>query len=351
MTPGRARIDALLGLSAAREEWRAFEELLAVLRGASIDEQNVQRVLLTAQRHGMVGHLAARHPSFHRATLGVQAHAIRQLQLARDAADAIEKAGIRGVVLKGVASAQVWPEPLWRGQSDLDFLVAKRDVPRAMDALVAAKVADRRLGGVAEHGHNSFLETAPPQKVLIELHHDLSSHHPLKVDIDELLARRVMLTTARGPIPGLSNEDTVTFLALHAATHALKRLAWLYDLVGYAKRDDVDWQQAAARAKEWNAQLPVYLAWRAAVEWLDARIPVSAIEALTPRLTQGKIVDWLLQTSRFTQGNVARVAEIAFRLALVHPRQVGAVLLRKARSKREERKAMKESATKKAPAS
>lgn len=345
MTPGRARVDALLGLSAAREEWRAFEELLAVLRGAEVAELSVPRVLLTAQRHGMVGHLAGRHPAFQRATLGVQAHAMRQLKLACDAFGAIEKAGLRGVVLKGVASAQMWPEPLWRGQSDLDLLVSKSDVPRAMQALVEAKVADRKLGGVAEHGHNSFLETAPPQKVLIELHHDLSSHHPLRVNIDELLARRVMLTTARGPIATLSHEDAVTFLALHASTHALKRLAWLYDLVGYAKRDDVDWGKAAARAMEWNAQLPVYLAWKAAVDWLDARIPAEAIEALTPRVTQGKVVDWLLQTSRFTQGNVARVAEIAFRLALVHPRQVGAVLLRKARSKREERTAMKESAT------
>lgn len=345
MTWGRTHIDGLLGLSAAREEQRAFEALLRALRGGPLDKSALDGVLHTAQRHGMVGLLAKRGEGFARATLGVQAHGMRMLKLARDAVTALEKASVRAVVLKGATAAQHWPEPLWRSQSDLDLLVTKSDVPRAIEALVEAKVAARLLGGVSEHAHNSFLETAGPKKVLVEVHHDLSSYHPLRVDIGELLERRVMLKSAQGEIPSLSAEDAVVFLALHASTHALKRLAWAYDLKAYAERGNVNWGLAAERAKEWNAQLPVFLAWKAAVEWLDAPIPSDALEALKPRMSKARVVDWLLQTSRFTQGNVARVAEVAFRFALVPSGQLGAVLVRRALSKREEVRAMKASGT------
>ncbi len=293
--------------------------------------------LAAADANGVVGLLAHLGPDFERVAQAHRAKSIRALRFTVRASRVLEEARIAHAVLKGATSAARWSEPSARQQSDLDVLVHRDDLRKASRAMVDSGLASHEfLAG--EEMHNAALQPKEASGLLIEIHHALNSSHEVKIDIAALLSRRIRVQTAQGPIWGLSLEDDAVFLALHASTHALHRLAWLVDLwrLGPA---GVDWVEAARRARRGNVAIPVELAWRQTRELLAAPIPEAAFETLGVGLSQRLRYESLFRLTHATRGRAQQFFERSFRMALVPLWNVPGVLAHKLRAREEEAEA------------
>ncbi|MBK7864870.1 MAG: nucleotidyltransferase family protein [Archangiaceae bacterium] len=250
--------EEIQGIARARDERRALmllcDALTSAVVPATLDDVSRDRLFEAATQHGVLGLFPLAHPQFAAAVMAGRARNLRALKFTHRVVHAIEAEGIPVVVLKGAVAASRWSDPTLRQQSDVDVLVEKRHQDAAAKALIAAGVRPRFLE--SEHMHNDSLQPAEPSGLLVEVHHYFNNHHENRVDVAELLARRTRVKTAQGPLPALSAEDDAVFLALHATTHALQRLAWLVDLAALK----VDWREATLRAQQWNVWLPVRLA-------------------------------------------------------------------------------------------
>ena len=256
---------------------------------------------------------------------------MRALKFTHRAVAAIEAARIPVVVLKGAVAASRWADPTVRQQSDVDLLVRVADKDAATRALLDARVCGERFLD-SEHMHNDSLSPADPSGLVVELHHALSSHHDIRVRTEELLERRTRVKTAQGELPALSVEDDAVYLALHATTHALARLAWLVDLAVLQP----EWMTAASRARSWGVGPAVAPAWRRARELLGAPVPQRALEALGVSSLQLAIGRTVLAATEASQHRLNRFAQQLFRLSIVPPRALPFVVARKLRAGREE---------------
>lgn len=326
--PGfRTAVHSLLGRETALREAAGKRALAELITGARRDPELFQAA---AERHGVFGLIFEGSAA---ATV-LQGRAMRALKFSRRAVEAVEAAGIACVVLKGSAAAARWRVPLARQQSDLDLLVDPANLRAASRALIAAGVASREFMA-GDHVHNASLAPATRGGLTIELHYALNSNHEISVDIAALISRRIFHQTAQGQIPGLSAEDDAAYLAMHAATHALSRLAWLVDLEGVS-RTGVDWVEAARRARAWNVALPVECAWRHARDLLAVPIPEQAFAALGTAPVQRSAVEALYQATWGTAGQPHKWLERAFRLALVRPSSWPALAVHKFRARQEQ---------------
>ncbi len=303
------------------------QALADLLTGTRTDAEAFQAA---AERHGVLGLLFGDSVP----ARALQSRSLRALKFSRRAVEAVEQAGIACLVLKGVAAAQRWTEPSARQQSDLDLLVAPAELKAASKALIDAKLASE-VFMAGDHVHNASLKPAEKNGLTIELHYALNSNHEISVDIAALVARRIFLDTPQGRIPALSPEDDAAYLAMHAATHALSRLAWLVDLEGLG-RAGVDWVEAARRAKAWNVALPVECAWRHARQLLAVPIPERAFAELGTSLAQRTAVEALYRATWGTAGEPHKWLERAFRLALVPPKSWPSLAIHKYRARREQ---------------
>ncbi len=326
-----------LGLEGAARERALRVQLAQLLTGErqAPPEGSAERAELVAagDRHGVVGLLAHLGGDFERLARAHQARAIRALRFTLRTSRVLDEAGIVHVVMKGAVAGSRWTEPTARQQSDVDLLVRREDLQRASEAMVTAGLASHQfLAG--EIKHNAGLQPKEAGGLLIEIHHALTSDHAVELKVEDLLRRRVRVETAQGPLWGLTPEDDAVYLAMHASTHALQRLAWLVDL---ARLDSVgvDWITAAARAREGNIGMPVELAWRETRELLATPIPEAAFHELRVGLGQKARYRALYRLAHATKGTPQRALEIGFRLALVPLPDLPGVFVHKFRAKRE----------------
>jgi hypothetical protein len=288
-------------------------------------------LLAAAGQHGVLGLFPIEHPAFASTVIGIRSRHLRALKFTRRAIDVLTAAAIPAVVLKGVAAGARWPDPTVRQQSDLDLLVDYLNKDRAAEALIAAGVCKERV--VDSHAmHNDTLLPADSSGLLVELHHYFSNHHDTRVDIGELLARRITVTTDQGGIPALAPEDDAVFLALHATTHALGRLAWLADLAFLRPH----WVEAASRARRWNIALAVEPAWRRARDLLAVPIPDAAFDELDIAYLHRAFAHAILAASDATEGGLHQLFERSFRFSVVPVGSLPTVLVQKLRARREE---------------
>jgi hypothetical protein len=166
-------------------------------------------------------------------------------------------AGIPVILLKGAALAHlIYPAPELRSMADVDVLIDRSDMARAV-------AAARDLGFAFAPRHDTpfagRMHHLPPAtttecgfRITLEIH--LDAHSPNQ---PERLNYAMVATAARpfsrgaGP-PGLAlgHTDMLRHLSRHAFEPARRiRLVHLYDLSRYAAvfRDEIDWCDLAAR--------------------------------------------------------------------------------------------------------
>ena len=209
-----------------------------------------------------------------------QANVARALDRALLALDA---AGIQTAALKGPALAErLYPEAAMRRCTDLDLLIAERDIERAACALepLGYELEDG-LAALYARRHHHHLHLAGRRPPVIELHFRAYVGFGVTLPSETLLARaRAHHTGGGAPCWVLAPEDELLYLGVHAAGHCFDRLLWLYDLKLFMSRNPgLDWTLLASRARAFGVEA----AWALARDVLKRRLGVAAPAAANGR--------------------------------------------------------------------
>jgi hypothetical protein len=257
------------------------------------------------------------------AARGQVAGALRIKRLTLQVVDTLLGLGITPVLLKGYGLAcRLYPEqPLGRPSSDVDVLVPRFELERAMTALSALglrEVVDAGLEDVFEEHHHLSL-SGPPR--LVEVHFRVFSGFGGAVfDTDLLLARKVEAVLDGRRVAWLAPPDEFVYLATHAANHAFLRASWLVDLVRFLKlHPDLPWVQMAADTRRAGFFEAVSLTLWLLESALGVQLPLLAATAFSThrarRAADGRLFTAAQLESAGLSGH--RIASVALRLWLV----------------------------------
>lgn len=229
--------ETLCGAIAAGPDWRAVVE-------AAQRHRLVPLVFASLQNcgSGLVP------PEFiaelRRQTMGDVARSLAQIAEIDRLLRAMAFAGIRVLVLKGVAlSAQIYGDPGLRSARDIDLLVAPEKFSDADRVLVDA-------------GYQCHSTTRSPRQMArylrwvkdlqyihngtgacVELHNRLTDNpNLLACDFDTLWAERVQVPLGESAVATLPARFLPLYLCVHGAIHGWERLRWLADLAAVLRQ-------------------------------------------------------------------------------------------------------------------
>lgn len=325
--PGRAR-DALLGnayraaigglfrryaalaRTAARLEHsrsrRSSRTLLALLRGdhagGDLAPQEARRIVQRAARLGVGpilwerlqrGEAAEGLPEGLRSELRRFSYAqtlyntvmLRELG---EVLEALERGGVRPVVLKGAALAgRLYRNVGLRTLSDLDLLVRPSDLPVADQALRRrgyAQRVDPRFRSLYRHHHHTAPYAPPRGHPRVELHTGLvSPDHGLHPDLERMRARCRQAAFHRVQAAILCPEDQLLHVCLHLSLsdRFVRGLKDLLDIDGLVRESaDLDWDLFLATVEDAGLGRPVLYALGLAGHCLHTPLPRAVMRRL-----------------------------------------------------------------------
>ncbi len=161
----------------------------------------------------------------------------------------LQRAGLRGVVLKGAADLldPLFPDPAFRFLSDVDLLLPGAEAEAAFAALTDAGAIPRQDAARPGHHHLAPLDH-PDWPVPVELHLRLG---PARYAAPLTAALTAALTTALPDTAGdagLSGLSGLSGLALPRAPHRLAhavlhaQLPWRYRMAEFSLRDTLEFE-------------------------------------------------------------------------------------------------------------
>jgi hypothetical protein len=177
---------------------------------------------------------------------------LQKLQALRRAIDALERAGLAAVVVKGPVLASCWyDDPAARAYHDLDLLVDPAGFGAAIEALTGAGFTERNRNW---SGYRALGMGEVPMEdgtVIVDLHWHLvtfaSDRSAFGFRTAELLERRVPIELGSVDTHRLSDDDTVAHTVLHAGLAGARLLLHQRDVQVVTARVD---ERAAARRME-----------------------------------------------------------------------------------------------------
>jgi len=221
----------------------------------------------------------------------------RARELARALVDllaALERSGVRAVPFKGpVLAERACGDASLRLAGDLDLLVAERDIPRACDELAARgfrEGTELKIGrplSEAEHAwyrgyQGEYLFVRERDALAVEPHWAIAPR-TLAMPLDEagMLARARPFPFQGRSLPGLSTEDLLLVLCVHASKHEWTELRSITDVAGLLAREpDVDWRELLGRARELGSARMLLLGLALARAVAGSRLAPEVVEAL-----------------------------------------------------------------------
>jgi hypothetical protein len=201
-----------------------------------------------------------------------------------DVVSRLDAAAIPAIVLKGPPLAQkLYSDPALRPSFDLDILVRPSDVGRTFDLLAVdgyappphlARFSDRvllRLDGEVVVQH--------PHRTPIDLHWAIApADYPFQIDPGLFWRCREQVEIAGRPVPALTSECLLLYLAAHGAKHGWARLLWLSDIARLSG-SSLDWQAVMRLAAEARCTRLVHVAVLLVRDLLNAPLPGDVISA------------------------------------------------------------------------
>lgn len=212
-------------------------------------------------------------------------------QVIGEAVQALQRAGIRFLLIKGACfRTSLYPQPWLRQMTDIDILVHKDDVGKAVARLCAdgfqryrsypERPISMRFSSEKQFHHGSGL--------LLELHSALTPEPVgLNIDWNSIFVRAIKAPC--GPAPAW--EDHLLLLAIHQARTGMTAGVRPYlDMAAIAEKQGVDWDAAAFRAKEWGCSAALFFALEAARGVFGLQVPERVLVALRPPGLRGAML-------------------------------------------------------------
>jgi hypothetical protein len=229
---------------------------------------------------------------------------------------------VPAIPLKGPRLAErLYRDPALRPFTDLDLLVRRADVGRAVAALTARGYRhlahERTLDYELRHANAACFVPAGRATWPVDLHWDLigwsAGTGPRTLDADGVWDRAEPAARGGPATRVLAPDDLLLYLALHLAVHhPLDGLVWRLDLALLLRAHGagLDWAGAVARARASDAASPLYFALASVQATLGAAAPPDALAALRPRGPRGA---WLerLSRRRDARGRLDHLVEVA----------------------------------------
>ena len=228
-------------------------------------------------------------------------HDLRLERLLGRAADALDDAGVRFLVVKGPAVAHRWyRSPGLRLFADLDLVVPSGEVHRATAVLhealgTDAELPELRPGFDERFGKESLLRTptttSTPLGLELDLHRTLvAGALGLAIPLDELFEQTETVAVGGRHIPTLGPVPTLLLACFQASIADVPpRLGAARDLAQMVRSGRIEVEAVAAAARRWRATAAV----RAALRWswdvleLPDRPPLLRwADAVRPRATE-----------------------------------------------------------------
>lgn len=219
---------------------------------------------------------------------------LAHLAVLKRVAAALEQADLTWVVLKGPVLAELAFPGAPHRYTDIDVLVAARDLRRAVAALEGMGAT---LDGQDWHhmvkvakGEMSMAVSGSP---IIDLHWHLvylrSARERWRISSEELLERRTRVRL--GPVDAwtLDPVDLAAHVTLHASFGAVEQLRRLLDVDRALAHWTPDWELFVRRCHSWRVGLPVATMLSRVSKTLGADVP----EEVVRELAKGRL-DYLL---------------------------------------------------------
>jgi hypothetical protein len=203
-------------------------------------------------------------------------------------------------VYKGPATAQHYPSRELRAYSDVDVLVARRDIDEADRVLHAAGLHGGWLGVPDDYAETGYYLAGFGS---LDLHwhvmREAAVRSSFALDTEAMLARATRQRYLDDTVPVLDTADELIAVATHACFDGAYRLGWLVDIAQLLRADDLDRSELHRRLLTSRTELPVQLL-------LDRTCRTLSVAA-EPALARGSWRAMLAGLSR------ARPAERSFR--------------------------------------
>ena len=175
----------------------------------------------------------------------------------RDLLDDFEAAEVPALFVKGLTGAALaYRHPLLKMSSDIDLLVAPRNVVRGGELL--ARRGYRQLippppADVGRwHRRHKELVWAPENGLHVELHSRLADNSRLIPCIDIDLPSETVDVAPGIRLPTLARDELFAYLCVHGASSAWFRLKWISDLAGLVHGQS---GETIERLYEWSQAL------------------------------------------------------------------------------------------------
>lgn len=231
---------------------------------------------------------------------------------------AFESEGVSVIALKGPALAEaLYRDPGLRPFTDLDLLIPKADLPRALRLMPI--LGYHHLDGgrplefeLAYAGAACFVRRRrEPGDFPLDLHWELLNYPGTAsasvMDVREVWDRAVKVGGWSRPVLGFCPEDLLIYLALHwAVHHALSGLIWQLDLALLLRRygATLDWAAVAERARRWRVQGALYVALAAVQERFGVEAPLSLLARLRPHGLRRSVLEGIRASRDERQGRL-----------------------------------------------
>ncbi len=207
------------------------------------------------------------------------------LAVAQQAHDLLREVGVVPVALKGYdVLHRLYPSFDTRTLDDVDLLVRRRELRRAIDAFAAAgwtlPPEPERTHYVRSSHHLPFASPGP-LPVHFELHWNLAQDGRYSIDAEGLVDRARPLVVDDRTWLRLDDADLVAHLLVHHLSHYFdRRLKWLVDLGYVAAAPEFDWDGVARRVDAWGAGATAGVALAHLAKLRPDLIPAAALRAM-----------------------------------------------------------------------
>lgn len=297
-------------MAAPSRPWRLVDDqpdraVIDIAAGIPIAPRSLTaELLVVAIRHGLLGLIDPASTVDASALLASrarwEARRVVMEERLRSILVSLAEADVPAAVLKGpFLGHHVYPQPRLRAFTDLDVLVPRHRLGRALEV-------------IGEEAHLGWLPPKGPKadkrdivfrdpsgvRFNLDLHWDLFSYRQLEgcaaTATDEAWGRaRFEASDPLGPLYWLPDGALYAFLCTHAILDHRFRLILFRDLAEWAKRD-LDWDEVVDFAGRHYLTSFVYLASHLAKNAVGAEIPQSTLNSLRRRSTAIGVAERLL---------------------------------------------------------
>lgn len=263
------------------------------------------------------------YPQLRRGFLGSVSRAARATEQLRECLDALTAAGVRCLLLKGIAtSLTLYASPMLRRISDMDILVQQHDVGKALGALRSVGYRKESTAFSAEEEWLNLtylggLRVVRANSLPLELHCAfLHGHGNRTVSVNESWHNAVTLSGEWGRAEALPVEFAFINTAVHLYSNYQRSIPYLKDvadllLLARTIERQRSWARMWETAERWSVRQEVAAIAAFLNTHVDARIPTA--DNVLPPFSADDLVHVMARLSgrrRLTEGLVHRLAMI-----------------------------------------